>query len=56
MKKSYKKDRQRLTKTEKKKRIINQTINLILRALVVLSMISQILNHNWNNVLLCIFT
>ncbi|MBQ3306703.1 MAG: hypothetical protein IJG68_00760 [Bacilli bacterium] len=56
MKKSYKKDRQRLTKTEKKKRKINQTINLILRALVVLSMISQILNHNWNNVLLCIFT
>ena len=56
MKKSYKKDRQRLTKIEKKKRKINQTINLILRAVVDLSMISQILNHNWNNVLLCIFT
>ena len=56
MKKSYKKDRQKLTKIEKKKRKINQTINLILRAVVDLSMISQILNHNWNNVLLFIFT
>ena len=56
MKRVYKKDRQRLTTKEKKKRKVNQTINLILRALVVLSMISQILNHNWNNVLLCILT
>ncbi len=56
-KKIYKDSKkQRLTKKEKKKRKINLIVYLLLRILVIISMIGQGLNHNWNNVILCIFT
>jgi hypothetical protein len=55
-KKVYKNTKQRLTKQEKEKRKINLIVYLLLRILVIMSMIGQGLNHNWNNVLLCILT
>ena len=56
-KKIYKESKkERLTKKEKKKRKINLIVYLLLRILVIVSMIGQGLNHNWNNVILCILT
>jgi len=43
-------------KTKKNKRKINLTVYLTLRFLVILSMIGQAFNGNWNNVMLCILT
>ena len=45
-----------LSKEAKEKRKINIIVYLSLRILVILCMIYQGLNHNWNNVALCILT
>ena len=45
-----------LLKKAKEKRKVNITVYLSLRILVIISMILQGLNHNWNNVALCIVT
>lgn len=45
-----------LSKEAKEKRKINLIVYLSLRILVIISMILQGLNHNWNNVALCILT
>ena len=39
-----------------KKRVRNITVYVVLRALVIVTMILQILNKNWNDVFLCVLT
>lgn len=43
-------------KNVKQKKIRNITVYVVLRSLVILTMILQILNHNWNDVFLCVLT
>ena len=51
-----KKGNNRLLTEARKKKKVKLVVYLLLRILVVISMIGQCLNHNWNNVLLCILT
>ena len=48
--------KEKLTKEEKKEKRIKTLVYVILRLAVVLVMIAQIFNDNWNNVFLCILT
>lgn len=56
MAKIKKNNKSSLSKEAKEKRKINIIVYLSLRILVIASMILQGLNHNWNNVALCIVT
>ena len=56
MKKINKNSMRRLLKEARTERKIKTFVYWFLRFLVVISMIFQALNHNWNNVALCILT
>lgn len=51
-----KNNKRKLSPKAKEKRKLNITVYFLLRALVIISMIGQGLNGNWNNVALCILT
>ena len=51
-----KNNKKKLSPKIKEKKGVNIVVYLLLRILVIASMIGQGLNHNWNNVALCILT
>lgn len=51
-----KNNKRKISPRAKEKRKVNLTIYFLLRVLVIISMIGQGLNGNWNNVALCILT
>ena len=51
-----KNNKRKISPLVKEKRKLNLTVYFLLRGLVIISMIGQGLNGNWNNVALCVLT